>query len=246
MKSFTASKLLASVAGLAATAHALVQIEVRYTDKMVEVGNMDLHAATYAAIYAEPGNQRGIVTDRTFEGVTNQCQPRLTPGNDVTVQVKMNGAWGRTPGLKDNEMREGLVASIWEVLKTVSDKNGYEVYTECDGMDWNNPAVHVPGAACGAKAAKSCKDQCSHVNTPTLVQCMKHSWGHQVPSQLRVTAYIDGALQPDDLIIDFASTKNTKGGGCGIIGEIAGTLAGYTIPVVGGLFAQGITLACSS
>ncbi|KAL8382219.1 hypothetical protein RB595_006144 [Gaeumannomyces hyphopodioides] len=247
MKSFTASNmLLASIAGFAATAQALIQMEVRYSDKMVEVGNMDLQAATRDAIYAEPGNQRGIITDRTFSGVTNQCQPRLEPGPDVTVQVKMNGAWGRTPGLQDNQMRDGLVASLWEVLTAVSDDTGYEVYTECDGMSWNEAVVHVKEAACGALAAKSCKDQCANVNTPTLTQCMKHSWGHRVPSQIRVTAFIDGALQADDLIIDFASTQNTKPGGCGIIGKIAAKLATYTIPVAGGLFAEGIQLACAS
>ncbi|EJT78218.1 hypothetical protein GGTG_03320 [Gaeumannomyces tritici R3-111a-1] len=238
--------LLARIAGLVATAQALIQMEVRYSDKMVEVGNMDLQAVTRDAIYAEPGNQRGIITDRTSTGVTNQCQHRLEPGPDVTVQIRMNGAWGRTPGLQDNQMRDGLVASLWEVLKSVSDDTGYEIYTDCYGTSWTESARHVKEAACGALAAKSCKDQCAHVNTPTLTQCMKHSWGHRVPSQIRVTAFIDGALQADDLIIDFASTQNNKPGGCGIIGKIAAQLATFTIPVVGGLFAEGINLGCAS
>ncbi|KAG8158397.1 hypothetical protein KVR01_011519 [Diaporthe batatas] len=230
-----------ALATLAAQASALVQLEVRYSDTMIPVGDLDIFAATYQAIYAEKGNQRSVMTDRTFQTFDNQCKPAEEPNPDLDVQVKINGAWGRTPGLKDNEMREGLVAAMWEVIQRVSNPTGYEVWSDCRGFTWQESVKYTPDAACGPKSSRSCKDQC-----PAAVQCMKHAWGHSVPSSMRVTAYIDDRLQPDDLIIEFGSRARSHGGGCGMIGDIAGELAGYVIPVVGGLFAKGISLGCSN
>ncbi|KAK2730364.1 hypothetical protein CKAH01_09611 [Colletotrichum kahawae] len=195
------------LATMATQATALVQMEVRYSDRMVDVGNLDLFDVTWQAIYGEAGNTRAIMTDRSFSSQTNTCTWAEDYDPDLTVQVKMNGAWGRTPALSDNQMRDGLVQSMWEVLRTVSDPYGYE-------------------------------------NSPGLAQCENQTWGHKVPSTLRVTAYIDGRLQPDDLIIEFGATKNQEPGGCGLVGEVAGFLAGF-IPVGGDLFAKGIEIGCA-
>ncbi|KAI6369762.1 hypothetical protein MCOR25_004389 [Pyricularia grisea] len=238
----------AVLAGLVAVATAAIQLEVRYSDTMVDVGTLDLMNVTRNTIYAEPGNERSILTDRTHQAITRTCKS-IEEGADVTVQVKMTGAWGRTPGLDKNEMREGLVAGIFEALKQVSDDAGYEVYSECKGSTWQDSVTHVPEAACGraASSGQTCDGPCRNaVASPGTTQCLKHDWGHRVPSMMRVTAYIDDALQPDDLIFEFASTQNSQGGGCGNVGKIAGKLATYTIPVVGGLFAEGINLLCAS
>lgn len=239
----------AILAGLVAVATAAVQLEVRYSDRMVDVGTLDLMEVTRNAIYAEPGNERSILTDRTHQAITRTCKSAVENTPDVSVQVKMTGAWGRTPGLKNNEMRDGLVASIFEALKQVSDDTGYEVYSECRGLVWQESVAHVPEAACGRAAAsgQTCDGPCRNaVASPGTTQCMKHDWGHRVPSVMRITAYIDDALQPDDLIFEFASTQNAQAGGCGIIGKIAGKLASFTIPVAGGLFSEGINILCAN
>ncbi|TLS30998.1 hypothetical protein PpBr36_02624 [Pyricularia pennisetigena] len=239
----------AVLAGLVAAATAAVQLEVRYSDRMVDVGTLDLMEVTRNAIYAEAGNERSILTDRTHQAYTQTCKSAVDNGADVSVQVKMTGAWGRTPGLKNNEMREGLVAGIFEALKQVSDDTGYEVYSECMGGTWQEGVKYVPEAACGplTTSGQKCEEPCrSAVASPGTTQCMKHEWAHRVPSMMRVTAYIDDALQPDDLIFEFASTQNAQAGGCGIVGKIASKLASYTIPVAGGLFAEGITLLCAN
>ncbi|KAG6358793.1 hypothetical protein INS49_012312 [Diaporthe citri] len=235
-----------ALATMAAQASALVQIEVRYSDTMIEVGNLDLFAVTYQAIYDEDGNQRSVMMDRSYGTFDNTCKSAEEPDPDLNVQVKVNGAWGRTPGLADNEMREGLVAAMWEALQAVTNPSGYEVFSECRGLDWQESVGYTDTAACGPESSRNCEEPCSKEGSPGLAQCMKHSWGHQVPSSMRVTAYIDDQLQADDLIIEFASARTPKDGGCGIIGDIAGTLAGYVIPVAGGLFAKGISIGCSS
>jgi hypothetical protein len=235
-----------ALATMAAQASALVQLEVRFSDKMVPVGNLDLFGATWEAIYAEDGNQRSVMMDRSFGTIDNTCKSAEEPDPDLNVQVKINGAWGRTPGLQDNQMRDGLVAAMWEALQKVTNPSGYEVFSECRGLVWQESVGYTADAACGRLSARDCEEPCRNEGSPGLAQCMKHSWGHSVPSSMRVTAYIDGQLQADDLIIEFASQATTKDGGCGIIGDIAGALAGYVIPVVGGLFAKGISIGCSS
>lgn len=235
-----------ALATMAAQASALVQIEVRYSDNMIEVGNLDLFAVTYQAIYAEDGNQRSVMMDRSFGTFDNTCKSAEEPDPDLNVQVKVNGAWGRTPGLADNEMREGLVAAMWEALQAVTDPSGYEVFSDCRGLSWSESVGYTADAACGRLSARNCEEPCKNENSPGLAQCMNHSWGHQVPSSMRVTAYIDDQLQADDLIIEFASAKTPKTGGCGMVGDIAAQLAGYVIPVAGGLFAKGISIGCSS
>lgn len=235
-----------ALATMAAQASALVQIEVRYSDNMIEVGNLDLFAVTYQAIYAEDGNQRSVMMDRSYGTFDNTCKSAEEPDPDLNVQVKVNGAWGRTPGLADNEMREGLVAAMWEALQAVTNPSGYEVFSECRGLTWQESVGYTSEAACGPQSSRNCEEPCRKEGSPGLAQCMNHSWGHSVPSSMRVTAYIDDQLQADDLIIEFASAKTPKEGGCGIIGDIAAELAGYVIPVAGGLFAKGISIGCSS
>ncbi|EKG12912.1 hypothetical protein MPH_09959 [Macrophomina phaseolina MS6] len=132
---------------------------------------------------------------------------------------------------------------MWEVLKEVMARNEYEVFTGCRGTTWMESVAQDPNAACGPSSAVTCEQACKDVNSPGLAQCTTRTLGHKVPSTLRVTAYIDNQLQPDDLIITFESAVNPSSGGCGWVGEIASAVAGF-IPVAGGLFQQGIALGC--
>ncbi|POS71072.1 hypothetical protein DHEL01_v210536 [Diaporthe helianthi] len=235
-----------ALATMAAQASALVQLEVRYSDTMIPVGDLDLFAATYQALYGEKGNERSIMTDRSFGSFDKSCKPAAESSPDLNVQVKMNGAWGRTPGLAQNEMRDGLVAAMWETLQAVTNPTGYEIFSDCRGLSWQESVSQTADAACGRLASRSCEEPCKNENSPGLAQCMKQAWGHSVPTSMRITAYVDDVLQPDDLIIEFASEAVPRDGGCGIIGDIAGQLASFVIPVAGDLFATGIALGCSS
>ncbi|GME46624.1 uncharacterized protein ColLi_07663 [Neofusicoccum parvum] len=240
----TSSNSLLALASLAAQVYGLVQMEVRYSDNMIDVGNADIFAATWQTLYDTAGNERAIMTDRSFGADNNQCTHAEDNNPDLTVRVQMNGAWGQTPGLEQHQMRDALIQSLWEVLKSVSDPYGYEVFTGCRGLTWMESVAQDPNAACGPASAVSCLDPCRNVNSPGLAQCTTRTWGHSVPSSLRVTAYIDGQLQPDDLIITFESAVNPQGGGCGWMEHISAAVAGF-IPVAGGLFARGISIACS-
>ncbi|KAJ0165598.1 hypothetical protein CTA2_10655 [Colletotrichum tanaceti] len=232
------------LAGLAAQASALVQMEVRYSDNMIDVGNLDLFAATWDAIYGEAGNTRAIMMDRSTGTQTNECTHASDYDPDLTVRVRINGAWGRTPGLSDNQMRDGLVQSAWEVLNRVADPYGYEVFNGCRGLTWQESVGYTSDAACGPSSSRNCEHACRNENSPGKAECKNLTWGHKVPSSLRVTAYIDGRLQPDDLIIEFGAQSNTTPGGCGLVGTIAGALAGF-VPVAGDVFAVGIDVGCS-
>ncbi|KXH53217.1 hypothetical protein CSAL01_11020 [Colletotrichum salicis] len=235
--------LLATLASQA-SAQFQVKMEVRFSDRMIDVGNLDLFAVTWQTIYGESGNTKAIMTDRSTGAQTNECTHADDYDPDVTVRVKMNGAWGKTPGLEGNEMRDGLVQSMWEALSRVSDPYGYEVFNGCRGLTWMEGVGYTSDAACGPQSSRNCQYPCRKENSPGLAQCMNHTWGHKVPSSLRVTAYVDGQLQPDDLIIEFSATANSESGGCGWVGSIAGALAGF-IPVGGKLFAKGIEIGCS-
>lgn len=234
------SNALLGLAALAAQASALVQMEVRYSDNMIDVGDLDIFAATWQTIYDLAGNQRSVMTDRSVESDNDRCKHHEDMKKDLTVNVKMNGAWGQTPGLEQNQMREALISSVWEVLKAVSDKEGYEMFTSCYSLTWKEGGASKPENACGRTASRTC-DTCG--DSAGLAECQTHVWGHKVPSSLRVTAYIDGQLQPDDLIIEFSSTVNPTTGGCGWVGEVASLVSGF-IPVGGDLFAKGIELGC--
>ncbi|KAB2573518.1 hypothetical protein DIS24_g11834 [Lasiodiplodia hormozganensis] len=237
--------VLLAIAALASQAAAEVQMDVRYSDNMIDVGNMDLFAATWQTIYDTAGNERSVITDKSTGTDNNPCTSKEDSDPDLTVSIKMNGAWGQTPGLEVNQMRDGLVQSMWEVLRNIADRNKYDVFGGCTGFTWQEGTAGDANAACGPAAATSCENACKDASDiASQVECSIKTTGYKVPSEMRVTAYIDNQLQADDLIISISAAKNPETGGCGIQGEIAKAVAGF-IPVAGGLFAQGIAIGCT-
>ncbi|KAF4307713.1 hypothetical protein GTA08_BOTSDO04642 [Botryosphaeria dothidea] len=235
----------ALVLALAGLASAAVQMDVRFSDNMVDVGNIDLFAATWQTLYDTAGNERSVITDKSIGTDNNPCTSKEDSDPDLTVSVKMNGAWGQTKGLEQNQMRDGLVQSMWEVLRNVADRNKYDVYGGCSGFTWQESTPGDPNSPCGRASAKQCTDACKDAaDSPEMVECTVVTTGYKVPSTLRVTAYIEDQLQPDDLIIEIGAQKNPETGGCGIVGEIAKAVAGF-IPVAGGIFTQGIAVGCT-
>src|SRR4051812_44187044 len=73
-----------------------IQVEVRYTDAMVDVGNLELFAETWQKIYSAEGNGRSILSDTTYTTNSSQCGSWADKG-DREVRVQVNGQWGQIP-----------------------------------------------------------------------------------------------------------------------------------------------------
>jgi len=232
-------------AGLTGIALAKIKVEARYTNEMVDVGNLDLRKVTWEEIYAAPGNQRSVVTDNSYDTYGNPCtHDSAKPDNHVRVNI--NGQWGRIAGLGPHDSREALVKSLWTILDDISKPTGWHVFTECFGTTWQEgvPQWAYNGvSACGGRTTTVSREcQCSIGSAA----CRSHSWGHRVPSVIKVNLYNgEGALLADSLTINFASQKAEKADGCGFVGKVASTVAGL-LPGPGSLFAAGIDLACEN
>lgn len=233
------------LAGLAGITLAKIKVEARYSNEMVDVGNLDLHKVTWEEIYASSGNQRSMVTDNTYETNGNECT-HDSDGPDNHVRVTIDGQWGRIAGLGPHDSREALVQSLWAILDNVSKPTGWNVFTECFGTTWQEGVpdwAYNGESACGGKTttvSKTC-----FCESPRAA-CRSHSWGHTVPSVIKVNLYNgEGALLADSLTVNFASQRPEQAGGCGFSGSVASVIAGL-LPGAGSLFAAGIDLGCDS
>ncbi|KAM0438658.1 hypothetical protein ACHAPT_001414 [Fusarium lateritium] len=228
------------LAALAPAALAQIKVEVRYSDHMVDVGNLDLFKETWEKIYSTDGNQRSIISDTFFDTHADGCT-HATAEPNRRVNVRINGQWGRIPNLEVNDAREALTKSLWEVLKEVSEPTGWDVFTNCYGTTWQEGVPKWAGEhACGGDTATVQSECLCDIGS---AQCEHHSWGHKVPSLIKANLYRDGALLADSLELEFASTIKEEDAGCGTVGTIASTLAGF-LPGPGSLFATGIDIFC--
>ncbi|RSM10340.1 hypothetical protein CDV31_007216 [Fusarium ambrosium] len=229
------------IAALAPAACAqLIQVEVRYSDHQVDVGNLDLFKETWEKIYAADGNGRSVVSDTFYDTFADGCTHYTKDGNR-RVNVRINGQWGRIPDVGLNDAREALVKSLWEVLKETSNPNSWDVFTNCYGTTWQEGVPRWEGPhACGGKDATVRSECLCDIGS---AQCEHHSWAHKVPSMIKANLYRDGVLLADSLEIEFASTNKEEDGGCGAVGTIVSTLAGF-LPGPGALFATGVDVFC--
>lgn len=239
-----------TLAALVATVTAQsVKLEARFSDNMLNVGNVDLFAATWQAIYSAQGNDKGVVIDDAYDAITNSCTHYTDEDPDVAVRVQINGAWGSVADVGGPAMRDALTTTLWEIVKQTSDPNEYQIFTQCAGFTWSESVAQVETAACGPIAtAGTCDAACESVSSSLgLTQCDVMGWGHSVPSQIRITAYDDvGRLLADDIIIEFTATDLTpEAGGCGLVGPVTSYMAGF-IPYVGTLFAAGVDVLCEN
>ncbi|RYO99092.1 hypothetical protein DL764_006906 [Monosporascus ibericus] len=231
---------LAAFAPAALAQDGKIQVEVRYTGEMVDVGDLNIFQSTWERIYGETGNQRAVLTDDTYDTSSGECMS-WADKPDRNVRVQINGQWGRVPDLGPHDSREALVQALYEVLSRNADPSGYHVYTNCYGLTWQESVPQWKGPhACGGPDA-TVSSQC--FCTLGSAECEFHSWGHMVPSSIKANLYRDGALLADSLIIDFASSKVATEDGCGLVGEITSALVGF-LPGPGSLFATGIDVFC--
>lgn len=221
----------------------LVQMHVQYSDALVNVGAMDIFAATWQKIYATDGNGQGAINDDTYSTYLDTCKAEAEPETDLDVRVEMNGAWGANDetNISTYQMRDAIVQTTWAAYQELAAQNQYDVYTNCAGFTWQESVLYTSSAACGPSSAVACPDSCDS----EMLQCMNYSTGTYLPSTLRVSAYLDDELMADSITFTISSTE-TEGfdDGCGIVGTIAEKLASF-IPVVGSLFSAGIEFECS-
>lgn len=243
MKTTIATSALATVC-LTSSVAALISMQVRYTDNLINVGNLDAFTATWETLYAAAGNLQGVVSDKTYGTDENACQ--TDDKEDLTVEVKMDGAWGIVGNATSANMRDAIIVTMWNSLDALWNQSQYIIYEGCTGTTWQDTPLYSSTAACGPRSAASCAEACSDVGTPDLVQCTSSSYGSLLPSEIKVTTYEDGTLLADELTVTFAATANDiSDGGCGLVGTLTEKFASF-IPYVGGLFAAGITYECGT
>lgn len=156
----------------------------------------------------------------------------------------MDGSWGAETNTTQSDMRTAMVSTMWSALEAIWEENQYTVYEDCSGLTWQESVLYDASAACGPYSTASCADACPDAQTPTSVQCTSGSSAGKLPSTLKVTTYEDGTLLANELTVTFAATANDiSDGGCGIVGVISEKLSSF-IPVVGGLFSEGIAFEC--
>jgi len=231
---------LVAVAPAVVSAAGLVKVEVRYTDEMVDVGNLELFAETWQRIYSAQGNAKSVLSDTQFVTNATSCSHTSNKG-DRQVRVQVNGQWGRIPDLGPNDSRDALVASLSKVLEEVSKDTGYNVFSNCFGTTWQEGVPQWPGPhACGG-LNPTVRPQC--MCDAETAQCEFHAWGHKVPSSIKANLYRDGVLLADTLTIDFTSDGIPKDEGCGMTGKVIKNLVGF-LPGTGMYFAAGLDLLC--
>lgn len=230
---------LSALLGLSSAA-GLIQVEVRYSKNMIDVGDLDVFDATWQTIYGLDGNGRAVTSDLAYQTFGDQCTHH-TSGPENNVQVQIGGRWGQVSGLGLHDSREALVTSLYEVLDRVAEPTGWNVFTNCYGTTWQEGVPRWTGQyACGGPEA-TVRSEC--MCAIGSASCEKHSWGHRVPSIITANLYRDGMLLPDQLTISFGASKIAKDEGCGLIGSITGALVGF-LPGPGAVFATGIDVFC--
>lgn len=242
------STTLAAVTALLSSGTALaagkIEVEVRYSKEMIDVGDLDLFMATWQKIYATDGNGRAVVTDNTYGAFGGGCMSHYD-GPDNNARVIVNGAWGRVPGLGPHDSREALVQALWGVLKAVSDPTGWDVYTKCHGLTWQEGSPiwsESRRPACGGRFAtvnQYCPCDMGGAS------CENFSRGHRVPSVIKANLYRDGQLLADSLTVEFSAQRVAKDEGCGTVNTIAGIFGGF-LPGPAALFASGISVFCGN
>ena len=237
--------LLAAAGLVAAAASSKIQAEVRYSDTLVDVGNIDLFAATWQKIYGTSGNGRSILNDVENSGYNGACNS-WADGYNLKVNTHIDGQWGQVSGLGPNDSREALVQSIWAALQEIMKLNERNIFSDCYGFTWQEgkPSwcyAGGEGGACGC-SKNSVQTDCSCPDAGN-VSCKDKTVGHKVPASIKANLYRDGALLADSIEITFSS-QDTTSGGCSIAERNGAILSGLD-PGPGAVFSAGVLIDCA-
>ncbi|KAG8624452.1 hypothetical protein KVT40_007519 [Elsinoe batatas] len=212
------------------------RIHIVYSSQLVEVGDINLFAATWEKIYAAPGNQNAVaLTEPGLIGSATNCGKL----GDTTVGVSIEGQWGKDPGLGLETSRDALVKSLWEFIQVFGDDEAYDVFAPCGAQSKGGAPRWFFQADCrgqycgGCCAASSCG-------------CQFKKRATKMPAKIKLTMTNNaGTLLPDGITVDFTSTKASSNGGCGVALKVVGALAGF-LPGPGSLFSSGVSAACEA
>ncbi|KAF4555942.1 Hypothetical protein D9617_2g059070 [Elsinoe fawcettii] len=215
---------------------------INYSPKMVDVGNLDVFAATWQKIYGTSGNTNAIISTDDYKTQIQKCHTGGNANNNA-VQVKMEGQWGRNPGLGPNDAREGIVAALWKFLQAQMADNEVALWTDCFypvPRGPNNPSWYPQTPACtGTKYSWGCVG-CQFDS----VRCRAGSKGHKVPAQIKITVKNEqGQLMADGLTVNIGAVVDQGNNGCSTLLKTIGGLAAF-VPGPGSAFKAGISLAC--
>jgi hypothetical protein len=217
----------------------IFQVHGMYTDRLVNVGDVDTFYMLWQRMY-DSSNEHGGLSDISRGAWSKFCNgPRA--GSGVSTNFVLDGQWGAVGRLNGWQMRDALIRSMWRMADGIAQKNGYPVYNNCYGFTWQEAKPGKPNSACGGRS----KVQCPHNDDCPLegMECTGMKWGTWLPSIMRMNVYNrDGSLRADAYQARVSS-QALGSGGCGKAGTIAAYVADF-IPIAGPYFATGLRINC--
>ncbi|KAF4546885.1 Hypothetical protein D9617_115g089220 [Elsinoe fawcettii] len=230
-------KTISFLAAACLSAQALAyNIHVVYSSELVEVGDIDLFAATWKKIYAAAGNEHAVaLAESKVVGSATNCGML----GDTTVGISIDGQWGRDPGLSLETSRDALVKALWRFIQVFGADEAYNVYAPCGFESKGGAPEWFPKAACRGQGCGGC---CA----ADICGCQFKKRATKMPVKIKVTMTNNaGTLLADGITVNFSSTKAGGNGGCGVALKVVGALAGF-LPGPGGFFSSGVSAACET
>ncbi|OCK94138.1 uncharacterized protein K441DRAFT_660403 [Cenococcum geophilum 1.58] len=214
-----------------------LHFEVQFSDKLIDVGNLNSFDAVWQRMYAQSNDHAGL-SDATYYQFDSACNHKFDKPQ-LNVNVKLDGQWGNFGDFNNWDMRNAVIKTMWAAVDNLGKQQSRLIFSKCYGTVWQEIVAYTENAACGRLAAiKDC--QCDIL----AAQCMQVDNGFMLPSIIKVLVYqSDGVLRPDNYIVTLSSHKATSQGGCGKAGALAEVLASF-IPGIGTFVEKGIKVTC--
>ncbi|KAF4968361.1 hypothetical protein FZEAL_10403 [Fusarium zealandicum] len=213
-----------------------MDVHVRSSDDLIDVGDLNLFKEIWQAIYSNAGNREGVTISPAPIPTRNKpCH--FDDHTDHSVTLAIEGHWDDVGGNR-HEYRDAMVEAAWEALKKLSDQRSYNIRTGCcyESISTSCP---IPGP--GGCSFKDC--QC---HSATNARCLGLVQGHRVPSIMNVYTTKNGATTANSLRISFRSDTAEEKGGCGMAETAAKGLASFIFPgPVANIVGVGIDLKCA-
>ncbi|OCK94535.1 uncharacterized protein K441DRAFT_636312 [Cenococcum geophilum 1.58] len=214
-----------------------LRFEVQFSDKLVDVGNLNSFDAVWQRMYAQSDDHAGL-SDATYYQFDGACNHELEKPK-LNVDVKLDGQWGNFGDFNNWDMRNSVIKTMWAAVDNLGKQQSRSIFSKCRGTTWQESVAYSENAACGPLVAiKDC--QCGIYTA----QCIQVDNGFMLPSVIKVLVYQnDGVLRPDNYIVTLSSYKATSAGGCGKAGALGEVLASF-IPGIGTFIEKGVKVAC--
>jgi hypothetical protein len=215
------------------------RIESMYSDRLQNVGDVDIFQQTRNRMY-DVSNDRGGISDQSRGAWSKFCQPPRS-GPTVNIRFVLDGQWGAVNGVDGWKMRDAIIGSMWKTVDEIAIRNRYDVYNDCYGYSWQEAKPNQQNSACGGRSGRACPE---NSDCPKYgMECRGHKFGTWLPSIMRVNVFNrDNSLRADAYQIRTDSQR-LGSGGCGKAEDVAAALAGF-VPLAGSYIAAGVKLNC--